>query len=292
MPRSGPYKLICTTRATDFGASRPDLAIADLAFQRLTIAFGKKFLRHACRAASLRSDARLSYDTDPTIAQAHTVIHGSTNGATSNTITCTIIASTSEDIRAAEVLECEGIHYNLTLFGVHQAIPAPTRAPRSSRPSSPTSSTVPSRTPARTTAARTAPASNPSRVCDSLNWAIQTVVIGTTPTISANTPLSHSDLLSHYFRDCWPASVHARTPRASSRSQAAASLQSKELSWTRPPSTACTPPEPHRQRQAEGRHLRASPPRSSSSRRCSTLLARSRTPAAVLSATSAQSRFT
>ena len=68
-------------------------------------------------------DARLSFDTQATIAKARSLIAQYEAAGTSRERVLIKIASTWEGIRAAEALEKEGIHCNLTLlFGIHQAI--------------------------------------------------------------------------------------------------------------------------------------------------------------------------
>lgn len=68
-------------------------------------------------------DARLSYDTEATVTKARELIAQYEAAGVSRQRILIKIASTWEGIRAAEILEKEGIHCNLTLlFGVHQAI--------------------------------------------------------------------------------------------------------------------------------------------------------------------------
>ncbi|HEU4726860.1 MAG TPA: transaldolase family protein, partial [Kofleriaceae bacterium] len=68
-------------------------------------------------------DARLSYDTQKTIDKAHQLIAMYEAAGMKRERILIKIASTWEGIRAAEVLEKEGIHCNLTLlFGMHQAV--------------------------------------------------------------------------------------------------------------------------------------------------------------------------
>lgn len=109
----------------ELGEGASDNDVANLAFKRLAIAFGKKILAIVPGRVSTEVDARLSYDTEKTIAQAREII-GLYKKANIGTDRVLIkIASTWEGIRAAEVLEKEGIHCNLTLlFGLHQAIAA------------------------------------------------------------------------------------------------------------------------------------------------------------------------
>ena len=105
--------------------SAGDAAIANLAFQRLAIAFAKKILAIVPGRVSTEVDARLSYDTAATIAQARSIIAQYDAEGIGRERILVKIASTWEGIRAAEVLEREGIHCNLTLlFGLHQAIAA------------------------------------------------------------------------------------------------------------------------------------------------------------------------
>lgn len=97
--------------------------VATLAFDRLAISFGLKILEIIPGRVSTEVDARLSYDPKATIEKAHYLISEyEANGVSRDRILIKI-ASTWEGIKAAEVLEKEGIHCNLTLlFGIHQAI--------------------------------------------------------------------------------------------------------------------------------------------------------------------------
>jgi transaldolase len=109
----------------ELGKSAERGAVANLAFQRLAIAFGKKILAIVPGRVSTEVDARLSYDTEATIAQARSIIKQYDAAGIGRDRILVKIASTWEGIRAAEVLEKEGIHCNLTLlFGLHQAIAA------------------------------------------------------------------------------------------------------------------------------------------------------------------------
>jgi len=109
----------------ELGENATDQAVANLAFQRLAIAFGKKILAIVPGRVSTEVDARLSYDTEATIAQARSIIAQYDAAGVGRDHVLIKIASTWEGIRAAEVLEREGIHCNLTLlFGLHQAIAA------------------------------------------------------------------------------------------------------------------------------------------------------------------------
>src|SRR5579884_2999218 len=103
------------------GASDKD--VANLAFKHLAIEFGKRILQIIPGRVSTEVDARLSYDTEGTIKTAREIISLYEKAGISRDRVLIKIASTWEGIRAAEQLEKEGIHCNLTLlFGQHQAI--------------------------------------------------------------------------------------------------------------------------------------------------------------------------
>ncbi len=105
------------------GESATDTDVANLAFQQLAVAFGKKILKIVPGRVSTEVDARLSYDTEKTIEQARAIIKQYDQAGIGRDHVLIKIASTWEGIRAAEVLEKEGIHCNLTLlFGLHQAV--------------------------------------------------------------------------------------------------------------------------------------------------------------------------
>ncbi len=110
----------------ELGDNAIDQDVANLAFKRLAVAFGKQILQIVPGRVSTEVDARLSYDTRATIDQARAIIaQYDAEGIDHGKHVLIKIASTWEGIRAAEVLEREGIHCNLTLlFGLHQAIAA------------------------------------------------------------------------------------------------------------------------------------------------------------------------
>ncbi len=103
------------------GASSAD--VVTLAFDRLAVSFGLKILEIIPGRVSTEVDARLSYDTEATIAKGRELIAQYEEAGVSRERILIKIASTWEGIQAAAVLEKEGIHCNLTLlFGLHQAI--------------------------------------------------------------------------------------------------------------------------------------------------------------------------
>lgn len=107
----------------DAGSGASDQEIVTLAFDRLAVAFGLKILEIVPKRVSTEVDARLSYDTEATIEKGRSLISQYEAAGISRERVLIKIASTWEGIKAAEILEKEGIHCNLTLlFGVHQAI--------------------------------------------------------------------------------------------------------------------------------------------------------------------------
>ncbi len=107
----------------DSGASAPAGKVVSMAFDRLAVAFGLKILAIIPGRVSTEVDARLSYDTAATIAKGRELIAQYEAQGISRERILIKIASTWEGIRAAEALEREGIHCNLTLlFGLHQAV--------------------------------------------------------------------------------------------------------------------------------------------------------------------------
>ncbi len=107
----------------DAGSGASDAEILSLAFDRLAVSFGLKILEIIPGRVSTEVDARLSYDTEATINKARALISQYEAAGVLRERVLIKIASTWEGIRAAEVLEKEGIHCNLTLlFGLHQAI--------------------------------------------------------------------------------------------------------------------------------------------------------------------------
>jgi transaldolase len=107
----------------DGGSGATEAQIVSLAFDRLAVSFGKKILEIVPKRVSTEVDARLSYDTEATIAKGRYLISEYEKAGISRERILIKIASTWEGIRAAETLEREGIHCNLTLlFGIHQAI--------------------------------------------------------------------------------------------------------------------------------------------------------------------------
>jgi transaldolase len=87
------------------------------------VEFGKKILAIVPKRVSTEVEARLSFDTEATVAKGRSIIAQYESAGISRERILIKIASTWEGIRAGEILEKEGIHCNLTLlFGLHQAV--------------------------------------------------------------------------------------------------------------------------------------------------------------------------
>ena len=100
-----------------------DEAVVRLAVDRLSVEFGLRILKIIKGRVSTEVDARLSYDTKATVEKGRYLISLYEAAGVGRERILIKIASTWEGIRAAEILEKEGIHCNLTLlFGLHQAI--------------------------------------------------------------------------------------------------------------------------------------------------------------------------
>ena len=114
---------VLQTARKDAGDGASDKDVAALAFKTLAVAFGRKILDIVPGRVSTEVDARLSYDRDKSIDQARNIISQYEKAGISRDRVLIKLASTWEGIKAAEILEKEGIHCNMTLlFGMHQAV--------------------------------------------------------------------------------------------------------------------------------------------------------------------------
>lgn len=94
-----------------------------LAMDKLAVNFGLEILKIVPGRVSTEVDARLSFDAQATIAKARELVALYEAAGIKRDRILIKIASTWEGIQAAEVLEKEGIHCNLTLlFSIAQAI--------------------------------------------------------------------------------------------------------------------------------------------------------------------------
>jgi len=90
---------------------------------RLFVGFGCEILGHIAGRVSTEVDARLSFDTEATVAKAERLIALYGEAGVGPERVLIKVASTWEGIRAAERLEKKGIHCNLTLlFSFAQAV--------------------------------------------------------------------------------------------------------------------------------------------------------------------------
>ncbi len=98
-------------------------ALMEAILDRILILFGLEILKIVPGRVSTEVDARLSFDTAATLAKAHQLIAAYEAEGHSRKRILIKIASTWEGIKAAEALEKEGIHCNLTLlFSFAQAV--------------------------------------------------------------------------------------------------------------------------------------------------------------------------
>jgi transaldolase len=110
-------------QAAKAGAAGDEARTVSFAVDRLAVEFGLRILKIVPGRVSTEVDARLSFDTAATIEKGRYLIGQYEAQGIGRDRILIKIASTWEGIRAAEVLEKEGIHCNLTLlFGLHQAV--------------------------------------------------------------------------------------------------------------------------------------------------------------------------
>jgi len=104
-------------------AQHPKAAL-DETMDRLLVRFGVELLSLLPGRVSTEVDARLSFDTDATLARARSITQMyQAQGIDTQQRVLIKIAATWEGIQAAQVLEREGIHTNLTLlFAFTQAV--------------------------------------------------------------------------------------------------------------------------------------------------------------------------
>jgi len=110
-----------TEAASELGGTQQRMA--DEFIERLFVLFGSKILEVIPGRVSTEVPANLSFDTAGTVAKARKLISLYDKKGISRERVLIKMASTWEGIRAAEVLESEGIHCNLTLlFSFAQAV--------------------------------------------------------------------------------------------------------------------------------------------------------------------------
>jgi transaldolase len=84
--------------------------------EQLYVAFGREILKHIPGRVSTEVDARLSFDSEGSIAKARRLVALYETAGVPRSRVLIKLATTWEGIRAAERLEREGIHCNLTLL--------------------------------------------------------------------------------------------------------------------------------------------------------------------------------
>src|SRR6476646_8094879 len=100
----------------------PNLSTGDI-IDRVLVAFGMEILKIIPGRVSTEVDARLSFDTEATVAKGRELIALYEAAGVARERVLIKIASTWEGIRAAEVLQRDGIRCNMTLlFALPQAV--------------------------------------------------------------------------------------------------------------------------------------------------------------------------
>ena len=89
---------------------------ASLAMDWMFVLFGREILQHVRGRVSTEVDARLSFDTEKSLRKARSFIAMYEKSGVSREKILIKLAATWEGIRAAEQLEKEGIHCNMTLL--------------------------------------------------------------------------------------------------------------------------------------------------------------------------------
>jgi transaldolase len=98
-------------------------AKAEALMEKLSVNFGCDILKHVKGRVSTEVDASLSFDVEGTLAKARRLIELYQQAGMPRERVLIKVASTWEGIKAAEKLEREGIHCNLTLlFSFAQAV--------------------------------------------------------------------------------------------------------------------------------------------------------------------------
>ena len=117
------YKFLADKAITDNKAKFSGAELLANVLDDLMILFGLEILKIVPGRVSTETDANLSFDTDALVAKAHRFIELYKAHGIARERILIKIASTWEGIRAAEILQREGINCNLTLlFSLVQAV--------------------------------------------------------------------------------------------------------------------------------------------------------------------------
>lgn len=119
--RSGKFHSLIEEAITNANTNSTN-RVADIC-DLLTVYFGREITQIVPGYVSTEVDARLSFDAQKTIEKARKLIHLFAEQGVTRDRVLIKIASTWEGIQAAQTLEREGIHCNLTLlFSFYQAV--------------------------------------------------------------------------------------------------------------------------------------------------------------------------
>lgn len=121
----GYASLVDKAIADNRAAGVPRQTVLPRIMDQLLVLFGVEILKIVPGRVSTETDAEMSFDTDALIAKAHRFIELYQQQKIPRERILVKIASTWEGIRAAEVLQREGINCNMTLlFSLPQAVAA------------------------------------------------------------------------------------------------------------------------------------------------------------------------
>ncbi len=117
------YQFLVDKAIADNKAKASGKELLPLVMDDLLVLFGTEILKIVPGRVSTETDANMSFDTDALVAKGRRFIElYKTQGIDRERILIKI-ASTWEGIRAAEILQCDGINCNLTLlFSLAQAV--------------------------------------------------------------------------------------------------------------------------------------------------------------------------
>ncbi len=117
------YRSIVEAAVAPYKGREVTPALMDEIVDKVVVAFGLEILKRVPGRVSSEVDARLSFDTEATVARARSIMGMYESAGIPRERVLIKIASTWEGIQAARVLEQEGIHTNLTLlFSLVQAV--------------------------------------------------------------------------------------------------------------------------------------------------------------------------
>ena len=117
------YQYLVTKAITDNKAKASGQELLNLVLEDLLILFGTEILKIVPGRVSTETDANMSFDTEALVAKGRRFIELYKKQGIARERVLIKIASTWEGIRAAEILQRDGINCNLTLlFSLPQAI--------------------------------------------------------------------------------------------------------------------------------------------------------------------------